>query len=232
LRGSLVLHTLSRCHQTNLLLVPAFLGGIWCLKEKTAWDRFKASFYYLTALTIGVLAAYGFVGRFICYRKTYESWVWWVFSYFHVQEWGGHLQKAGFEKGKFAMVQAFLLDILPYKKMPVPLTFQVAKSIFQYSLLVILGLLLVRLKGIWDDYRQTLWVSLFWLLAFIPFFIWWEPWNIEFWVSSTVPCWILMGVITSDISRKWKNPILHYANRGLVVSLWAGLICLLFIYNF
>lgn len=219
-------------HQTNLLLVPAFLGGIWCLRERTAADRFKASLYYLAALTVGVLSVYGFVGRFICYRKTYEAWVWWVFSYMHVAEWGGHLQEKGIARGQFAMIQAFLRDTLPYKTMTEPFTFYTAKIIFQYAVITLSCLLLMRLKRYWDHYRQTLWVGILWLLAFVPFFIWWEPWNIEFWVSSTVPCWILLGVTVSDISKRWKNPILHHSNRAVILTLWSGLVLLLFFYNF
>jgi len=88
------------------------------------------------------------------------------------------------------------------------------------------------LRFLWRKYTQALWVAFFWLLAFVPFFIWWEPWNIEFWVSSTVPCWVLMGIAVSDLSRHFVNPILKFSNRWLVVGLWACLILLLFFYNF
>lgn len=219
-------------HQTNLLLVPAFLGGILLLKEKSIWERLRAGLYYLMALIISTLGAYAFVGRYIYFRKTYADWLWWVFSYFHVSQWGGHLQAAGFERGKFAMMQSFLAKSLQYKPISEFFTFGSARIIFQYSLLVLLCLLLFRLKYYWNHYRQVVWVSVVWLLAFVPFFIWWEPWNIEFWVSSTVPCWILMGMMTSDLSRRFKNPILHYSNRYMVLGLWASLITLLFFYNF
>lgn len=221
-------------HQTNLLLIPAFLGGIWCLDRMTSGEKGRASFYYLAALTTGVLAAYGFVGRYIYIRKTYSEWVWWVFSYFHVPQWGGHLQEAGFEQGKFAMMRAFLTKSLPYKTLSSAdsFTFETARTLFQYALLALLVVLLVRLQFYWKNHRQALWVSFFWLLAFVPFFIWWEPWNIEFWVSSTVPCWVLMGIVASDLSFRFKNPVLHFANRFLFTGLWAALVLLLFFYNF
>jgi hypothetical protein len=219
-------------HQTNLLLVPAFLGGLWCVPQKTFWERLRASFYYLVVLTAGVLGAYGFVGRYIYYCKTYETWVWWVFSYFHVQQWGGHLQQAGFDRGKFAMVQAFLGKSLDHQAIAESFTFGSAKTIFAYALIGLLGILLLRLKTHWSRNRQALWVSFFWLLAFVPFFIWWEPWNIEFWVSSTVPCWILLGLVASDLSQRWVNPVLHLTNRIAVIGAWAGIVVLLFFYNF
>ena len=175
-------------HQTNLLLVPAFLGGIWCVREKTGQEKLWISFLYLFSLALGVLGAYAFIGRFLCDRTTYSAWVWWLMSYMHVKEWGGHLGSAGFERGKFAMVFAFLAGAYPTKPLGQYLTFGFAKSIFQNALLFVLAALLVQSRSLWSKYPQALWIGLFWLLAFVPFFVWWEPWNIEFWVSSTVPC--------------------------------------------
>ena len=219
-------------HQTNLLLEPAFLGGIWCVKEKPFREKCWTSFFYLGALTLVVLGFYGVVGRYIWERTTYSAWVWWVMSYMHVKEWGGHLGPAGFEKGKFAMVFAFLAGAYPTKPLGQYLTFGFARGIFQDALWVVLGVLLLNIRSFWARYSQTLWIGLCWLLAFIPFFIWWEPWNIEFWVSSTVPCWILMGLVASDLSRHFTNPVLRFSNRLFFLALWAALIGLLFLYNF
>ncbi|HVZ81404.1 MAG TPA: hypothetical protein VHE12_11515 [bacterium] len=219
-------------HQTNLLLVPAFLGGFWCIPGRTAWEKLRMCLYYSVSLTAGVLSAYGFVGRYVCYRKTYESWLWWVFSYFHVKAWGGHLEQAGVDRGKFAMVQAFLAKAVPTQVMVDPFTFEAAKTLFQYALWSLLAVLLLRSFHYWKGHRQALWMSLLWLVAYVPFFIWWEPWNIEFWVSSTVPCWVLIGLVASDLSSLWSQPVVHWANRLFFSGLWAGLVVLLFFYNF
>ena len=219
-------------HQTNLLLVPAFLGGILLLKEKTWWDRLKASLYYLTALTAIVLAAYAFIGRYIYYRRTFHDWLWWVFSYFHSpQNWGGHFDKTGFGHGQSAMVRAFLPHVRPLDNMEEPFTFGTTEAILQYSVLFLLAVFVLRLWHYWKRNRQALWVSVLWVSAFVPFFVWWEPWNIEFWVSSTVPCWVLIGIVASDLSQLWKNHILHFANRGLMICVWTFLIVLLFFHN-
>ena len=219
-------------HQTNLLLVPAFLGGFWCIPGRTGWEKLRMCLYYLVSLTFWVLAVYGFVGRFVCYRKTYASWLWWVFSYFHVKAWGGHLEQAGVDRGKFAMVQAFLTHMSPEQNVPHPLPFGAAKTLFQSALWFLLAVLVLRSFHYWKERRQVLWVSLLWLIAYVPFFIWWEPWNIEFWDSSTVPCWFLIGVVTSDLSNLWSQPVLHWANRLFFLALCTGLVVLLFFYNF
>ncbi len=219
-------------HQTNLLLVPAFLGAILILKEKTWWEKLRACLYYLVSLTLIVLAAYGLVGRYVNYRKTFHDWLWWVFSYFHSpQNWGGHFDKTGFGHGQSAMVRAFLPHTRPLDNMAEPFTFGSAETILQCSVLFLLAVFLLRLPHYWKHNRQTLWVAVTWVAAFVPFFVWWEPWNIEFWVSSTVPCWILMGVVGADLSQLWKNPVLHFANRGMTICLWTFLITLLFFHN-
>ena len=219
-------------HQTNLLLVPAFLGGIMLLREKPFWEKIRASFYYLTGLTLSVSASYAIIGRYIYQRKTFHDWLWWVFSYFHApQKWGGHFKPSGFERGGSAMGRAFLPDVSSSKTIGESLTYGAADTLFHYAVLFLLAFLFLRFKHHWDNHRQVLWISILWILAFVPFFVWWEPWNIEFWVSSTVPCWILLGLSASDLTQRWKNPVLHFANRGAAIGFGASLIALLFFYN-
>jgi hypothetical protein len=219
-------------HQTNLLLVPAFLGAILLIKEKPWWERLRASFYYLTALSVGVLSAYAFIGRYINYRKTFHDWIVWVTYYFHSpQKWGGYFKPSGFERGGSAMVRAFLPSVPQSNTVGDTITNGAAQTILQYVILALLAVLILGFGYYWKRHRQALWVSILWVLAFVPFFVWWEPWNIEFWVSSTVPCWILMGLVVSDLSNRWKNPILHFANRGIGIGAWAAIIALLFFYN-
>src|SRR5262249_15176008 len=157
---------------------------------------------------------------------TYASWLWWVCSYFHVQQWGGHLEQTGFDQGTAAMMRAFLQEVIPVKTMLKPFTFLAALNIFTGALWFLLGAFFVGLRSLWVKQYQTIWVALLWLLAFVPFFIWWEPWNIEFWVSSTAPCWILMAVVVSNLSNIFEQPVLHLANRTIVIALWAGIISL------
>ncbi len=219
-------------HQTNLLLVLAFLGGIFLIHEKTRWERLRASLYYLASLSALVLAAYAVVGRYVYFRKTYHDWLWWVFSYFHAsQKWGGYFKPSGFERGGGAMVHAFLPGVPSLKALYLSLTYGTAETILQNAVLVLLALLLLRLGHHWAHHRQAVWVSVLWLTAFVPFFVWWEPWNIEFWVSSTIPCWVLMGLVVSDLSQWFGSPIIRWANRSVALAAGSCLLILLFTYN-
>jgi hypothetical protein len=130
------------------------------------------------------------------------------------------------------MVKAFLHETTTGQAMAGAFTFSSAQVLFVHTLWVLLVVFVLRAKFLWVRQKQVLWVGFLWLLAFVPFFLWWEPWNIEFWVSSTAPCWILMGIVVSDLSQVFSQPVLHLANRVLIVTAWAGLITLLFLYNF
>ncbi len=157
-------------HQTNLLLVPAFLGGIWCVRQMTLWQRFRARLYYLVVLTAGVLGFYGFVGRYIYFRKTYETWVWWVFSYFHVQEFRGHLQQAGFDKSKFAMVQAFLARALPFETMTDPFYLRHRQNHFSVRPIDFAGDIRLAFTGLLEPVPAGLVGILFLAFGLCPFF--------------------------------------------------------------
>jgi hypothetical protein len=41
-----------------------------------------------------------------------------------------------------------------------------------------------------------------------------------------------MGIIASDLSQGWKSPVLHLANRGVMIGLCACLVTLFYLYNF
>ncbi len=220
-------------HQTNLYLGPAFLVGIWCTGNKSFAERFKTTLCYLFALGFWVLAVYGFVGRFACDRTTYAKWISWILAYSRIPGWPrGNFGPSGFAMAKFGTLNAFLGSAYSFRTMFAPLTIQNAQTIFRCSLIVILGFLILRLDLFWKYHRQSLCFFLLWLLPFVPFFIWWDPDNIEFWVTMTPPCWILMGIVVSELSNRWRNPVLSAANRGFVLILWGGLTGLLFLYNF
>ncbi len=220
-------------HQTNLYLGPAFLAGIWCVRNKNFSERFKASLYYLFALGFWVLAVYGFVGRFACNRTTYDKWIAWILAYSHIPGWPrGNFGPSGFAMAKFGTLKAFLESANPSQTIAVSLTFDVTQTLLQYGLIALLAFLIMRLDLFWKYHRQALCFSVLWLLPFVPFFIWWDPDNIEFWVTTTPPCWILMGTVVAELSNRWENPVLSIANRGMIFALWGGLMGLLFLYNF
>jgi hypothetical protein len=71
-----------------------------------------------------------------------------------------------------------------------------------------------------------------WLAAYVPFFCWWEPWNIEFWLTCLPPLFFLAAVCLDDLAslaRAWRwAPVWKLSARGLA----AFLACLIFLSNF
>jgi hypothetical protein len=225
-------------HQTNLLLIPAFLAGIWMKREGTWREKAMTSVVYLSTLTVGVLGVYAFVGRFILSRLTFSKWIWWVTSYFHVSAWGGNLKSAGLEQGQSGMTLAFLGKAESRDALGEALTYGSARAILVAALVTLLLLLSPGLLGLWREKKSHLCVGLLWLAAFVPFFLWWEPWNIEFWVSSTIPFWVLLGFALWQSTRLdatsglWADPVLAVARRVLLLSLAFGAVALLGFYNY
>lgn len=225
-------------HQTNLLLVPAFLVGIWMEKERSWRQKTVTGALYLATLGVWVAGAYAFVGRFLLSRVTFGGWIWWVTSYLHVSGWGGHLQSGGLEQGESGMTLAFLGKAELHDTLGSTLTFGGARMLLTAALVLLLVLSLPSLAGLWRERRRDLCVGILWLAAFVPFFLWWEPWNIEFWVSSTIPFWVLLGLMVWQSTRLdaasglWSDAALSGARRWLVLSLAFGSVALLGAYNY
>ncbi len=219
-------------HQTNVLLVPAMLGGIFMLRDRSLRDRLKTAAYYLFAATTATLAIYLLVGSFAYHTDDFKSWIAWVTEYMHAkQKWGGYLKASGIQRGGSAMVQAFLPTAESGNMLAGQLSIGAARTLLVWGLYVLLGSLLLNIKRIWVQNRQALWVALAWLLAFVPFFVWWEPWNIEFWVTSTVPCWVLLGLAADKLEWRWKNPVLRFSQATLMRAAFASLVLIFYLYN-
>ena len=225
-------------HQTNLLLAPAFLAGIW-LKRSVPWrEKVITSAAYLATLVVGAAGVYAFVGRFLLSRLTFEKWIWWVTSYFHVSQWGGHLHSGGLEQGQTGMTLAFLGKADSQDALGSTLTYGGARTLLTAALIFLLLLALPGLRGLMRRQGSALAIGVLWLAAFVPFFLWWEPWNIEFWVSSTIPFWVLLGLLLWQITRLdsvsglWADPALAAARRWLLLLLAFSSVGLMGFYNY
>jgi hypothetical protein len=56
----------------------------------------------------------------------------------------------------------------------------------------LLVVLLANLRGLRLAPRGLVWALLAWLLTYGAFFLWWEPDNIEFWIASLPPVYLLL----------------------------------------
>jgi hypothetical protein len=219
-------------HQTNLLLIPAFLGSILLLQDRRPWERLKASAWYLAALPLGILPAYVAVGNFAYGTHDFPSWLAWVTEYMHAsQNWGGYLKASGMQRGGSAFVRAFLPELDPDLAVTGTLNYAAVKFLLSAGAMGFLAVLLANAKQGWASHRQAIWFALAWLLAFVPFFVWWEPWNIEFWVASTVPCWILLGISAHLCGRVWRRDFPRFVFAGLALAGCACMSGLLFATN-
>ncbi len=48
-----------------------------------------------------------------------------------------------------------------------------------------------------------------WIVIYGAFFVWWEADNIEFWIATLLPVWVLVGLCTAALGAMWR----HHAYR-------------------
>ncbi|RRR65817.1 MAG: DUF2723 domain-containing protein [Candidatus Viridilinea halotolerans] len=84
--------------------------------------------------------------------------------------------------------------------------------------LVLLTLLLLRWRNLREAPRGLVALSLSWLAIYGAFFIWWEPDNIEFWIASLPPFYLLLlaALFGKGAARDQHWPLL----AALLCGLW------------
>jgi hypothetical protein len=181
-----------------------------------------------------VVGVYVFVGRFLLMRTSLEKWFWWITSYLHVSAWGGNLKPTGLEQGQSGMTLAFLGSAVPTDRMSNGMTYGAARSVLLWALLCAVLMGLGAARTLWREQKPTLWVAFLWLAVFVPFFIWWEPWNIEFWVASTIPFWVILGLILARWSQIGSRggAAMEAARRWLLATLAFSAVGLMGLYNY
>lgn len=80
--------------------------------------------------------------------------------------------------------------------------------------LVVLGGLAMAARG-WlrgralDDRQRTLaWLCAAWLVAYVPFFVWWEPANVEFWIAPWIAAAVLVSLALEKGGGRLVGPVM------------------------
>lgn len=154
-------------HQTNsLLILPVSLF----LAFHDPQHRIGYLLRYWITLAIAVGVPYSLVGYASGFRSP-DAYYTWLTDYAQTGVWGGNINGEGLR----ALREGLLDTVSPH-----PL----AGVLFYGG--AVLGFTL--------GWRQLSWgwraFCLSWLLLYGGFFWWWEPWNIEFWISL-LPLWAL-----------------------------------------
>lgn len=170
-------------HQTNVLLTAPALAaltlGLRRAHSPAASRRaLKVLLAYAAPLALIVGGAYLGVGLGVSGLRSWEAFYRWVANYVTIGYWGGAVDGA-------KLVQ---------------LGQGLARSVAQPGGaaigLVMLCALVMNVRRLGAAQRGTLVVTLTWLAVYGAFFLWWEPDNIEFWIASLPPFYLMVALAT------------------------------------
>ncbi|MFQ3661275.1 MAG: DUF2723 domain-containing protein [Chloroflexaceae bacterium] len=168
-------------HQTNVLLSLPALVALWLGLRATppaTSTRRRAALAlllaYATPLALVVGGAYLWVGLGVSGFRSWEAFSGWVAGYTTMGYWGGAVDGA-----KLALLGQGLARTIA----------RPGGALIGLALLAVLALNLRRLRR---APRGVLSITLTWLAVYGAFFVWWEPENIEFWIASLPPFYLLV----------------------------------------
>jgi hypothetical protein len=164
-------------HQTNVLLSVPVLVMLLCSMQYAlggGWGFVvRCLLAYGVPLGVIVGGSYLGIGFGVSGFRSWEAFYGWVAGYATTGWWGGAV-----DQQKLALLGRGLSETL------LPVAGAVAG-------VVLLLFLLVGLRNL-RQYRPEVIVLVSWLVVYGAFFVWWEPDNIEFWIASLPPFYLLL----------------------------------------
>ncbi|MFP4440380.1 MAG: hypothetical protein ACLFVO_24355 [Chloroflexaceae bacterium] len=168
-------------HQANGLLVPIVCGAL--LLTTASW-RTRLRRLLQTGVVAGgvvalgyALAGFGYYG----YRSLGEQYRW-MFFYAQTGWWGQPTQDR-------------LTDLLT------GLNHTISMQQGWWFWLAIAALLLPGLPALVRRMPRLVALCLGWLVVYGSFFAWWEGENIEFWIGTLLPLWVLVGMSLAQLDN-------------------------------
>jgi hypothetical protein len=233
-------------HQTNALLLPALL---WPLRRAPR---------RLPILLMAAAAATAGIPYLLAARNAGESLAHWSTLYLRELDLGAFtlmtLPKAAVGIGRFFIGGHFVFafDRLPglesllaghhladerFLVREMPAAVAATLALLAIAWFVALGVLLGRagrqygklLRG-----RESILPPTIWFGAYAIFFTWWEPANVEFWIATMIPAFIVGARVTGNIWSKTGDSILVFETKTSILSpvfRWFILPILLFMIN-
>ena len=194
-------------HQTNLLLsLPALVAlsvGWRSQEQPTLRSGLTMSVAYGLPLGLIVAGAYLGIGLGLSGLRSWDAFYAWVAGYTTTGFWGGPIGLS-----RLPLLGQGLTDTLA----------QPAGAIVGP---ILLGLLLAGWRQLRTAPRGMVAICLSWIFIYGLFFFWWEPDNVEFWIASLPPFYLLL------ITAVWPSSASHPNLRSnwmpllaLVCGLW------------
>ncbi|MDQ5852106.1 MAG: glycosyltransferase family 39 protein, partial [Chloroflexota bacterium] len=187
-------------HQTNGLLVPVVVLAV-ALAPLPLHSRLRV--LAICALVAGGLVALGYavVGFGVNGYRTLGQLRDWMFFFVETGWWGHATRDRMTDLGAGLGNTLSTQGALPYW-------------------IGIVALLLLGFSAARRWPRIAI-LCAFWIVLYGAFFIWWEAENIEFWIATLLPLWLLLGLAVASIRPWWAaRPASAVALAGVGLLAW------------
>lgn len=188
------------CHQVVSLFVPvAAIVIAWGDRGRVA----KLSAFFATYVVVAAVPY--LLIPFIYYGvRGWSGWVTWATHYFWWGDWG-YLYRERLARGFLTMLSAVAAGPNPFdldKTLPTG-TFLKNYGPATLAYAGVLGTVAAAAGNLWRTKRRWLIAAVAWFVLFHLFFSWWEPENVEWWIATTMPLWLLFG-LAAPPNRKFR----------------------------
>ncbi len=179
-------------HQTNALLVPVVLGAM--LLSPQRWRACIRQLVICGSITTTLVAlGYGLVGFGYNRYQSLAQFREWMFFFVNIGWWGQATRDRWTDLGSGLANSISTRGAWPYW-------------------VAVVGILVLGLPSALRAWPRVVAICALWIAVYGGFFAWWEGDNIEFWIATLLPLWLLTGLCVSQLSgiaahgghRRWR----------------------------
>jgi hypothetical protein len=185
-------------HQTNGLLVPVTILAVAI--APLGWQR-KLLVLSVCGVLSALIVAAGYLGIGLGVNgyRSLDQLREWMFFFVETGWWGHAIRDRWTDLGSGLGNTISTVDALPYW----------------------VGIVVLTLLGVpaWRRWPRITVLALAWLVLYSAFFTWWEADNIEFWIASLLPLWLLLGLSIAGIGPRWLHRLAQSVGIAGIVLL-------------
>lgn len=194
--------------QTNIFFAPVIVlglvGGSWRIR-----DKLKGAFCYLLSLGVILGGLYLGVGYFVGGCRSGEDFTSWMTTYSTALPMWGVFDLSRLKDSAITVVATIVPLHYGFGLRSLLQGEVVSSKLISLASLVSLILLFLGWGG-WaiknrrnfrGRYSPWLSVCLVWLISYALFNVWWDPYEVKWWIAPIITFWITLAFILTEVKR-------------------------------
>ena len=201
-----LLHSLAVfCHQTNLMFA-AVVCTVMLFKKDTLLKKVSYFYIYLVLLLSIVAGLYWYIGWKVFYCTTWERYHTWLTAYTSYGLWGKFTDKSIPDAliGVRALFCGFIDGSIFVPGLGI--RNNTALNTFINTSRILLLLFAGLSFWLFKKWKAVILGITVWILLYVPFFIWWEPANMEFWLPM-LPVILILAALPLGLVWNSYRPV-------------------------